>query len=269
MAIVMINNEAAEAAQARISVGDIVTGTRFDGSRFELQCTAKGAYYLQLKGATSGMSIPISLTDAYQEELENMARMQMPAGQLGQAPKRGRPKGATTNAAPVEHPVQTQPQAQQPAQQPAQMPTIGDRLKGGEFDNFPAVQPSGIDYSKLGQQQPIAANYVALVEPSPTAITIHKAEGDPEWPRSAIDDIVNDFREKLTILVDGLEQEAEDDARDNVELPPAKKTCADCFNVDLDKNICGKFQCAVPITVIVDAKTKCPDYTDIDSEIPF
>lgn len=273
----MIDPDITAEALLCVSIGDVITGTLHDGTRFSGKCNAIMPYALSVKTETGGMSVPISLTDVY-KEIE-MARVPMPTGQLAAKPTRGRPRKDATaggNAAPVEQPGM----ALQPPQPRPQALYTGPLPVAP-----PPVMPSGIDYSKLippapqqqeawavvsGQPLPGENGIAPYAEvqthagQAPKEMTIHQAEGDPDWKRAAVEDAINELRQNMMALIDSIEEDG-DAQEPEPAMPEIKYTCVDCMHFDEAANMCGMFRTVPPFAVIVEPVGKCTSF-DV---IPF
>lgn len=212
-----------------------------------------GTYGLCVQGPTNKLTIPVEMTVLYRKEIEQMARS--PAIP-GEAPRKvGRP--ARGPQAPVEHP--RAPNTWLPPGSGG-VPTLAQEVANAEATFIPP-----------GSQNPPATTTIGrLVERAAEAkrreeaheVPVQLAEGEIDWIESAMDEMIDDFRTKLSALINGLTPE-----QPEVAIMPRSVTCFDCEHVDMDgTGSCGKFKMVPPMGVIVDPKAQCPDFT---LSIPF
>lgn len=243
----MINIEIAKDIMQQLTIGQNVKYI-IDGITYDRPLVEKLTYGFVVQGPTNKLTLPVELTAAYQEELEQMGRSPLPPDTTTR--RRGRPSKGE-NVAPVNMPMP-----------PAYLPP-GSGYTG-------PVQQSPSQFPQASQEQPqrpqtTLAQDVARAETA--VIPIQAAEGSDDWATEAMDEAISIFRDTVSTIVENLQKQI-DDTPTAVAAEPHLKTCYDCVNVDMENNICGLFKVAPPMKVQCDAKTNCDKFFDCE-EIPF
>ena len=238
----MIDVELARDIMEQLTIGENVKYI-MDGITYNRPLVEKLTYGFTVQGPTNKLTLPVELTAAYQEELEQMARSPLPPDTSTK--RRGRPpKGE--NVAPVSMP---QPPAYLP---PGSTYTGPVQAYAGQFTEQPQ------------RQETTLAQDVAKAETAQTVVPIQAAEGNEDWAIEAFDEALGTFRDTMANIIENLQAKQDDTPVANGHL----KTCYDCVNVDMDNNICGLYKIAPPMKVQCDAKTNCTDFVDCEA-IPY
>lgn len=246
----MIDIDAARTAMEQLHVGETIEYT-IEGIAYNRLLLDKSAYGITVQGPTNKLTLPVELTAAYQEELEQMARSPLPPA----APaRRGRPpKGE--NVAPVTMPS---PPAYLP---PGSGYTGPVQQSPGQFQQAAPDQPQ--------RPQTTMAQDVARAKAA-NIVPIEAAEGNENWAIDAFDEALGGLRDAIGTIIANLQDQVNDKPQP-IEIAyhePHLKTCYDCVNVDMDNNICGMFKVAPPMNVQCDAKTNCQSFVDCET-IPY
>lgn len=268
--LVMIDIEAAQAAMARISVGDVID-VILDGVTRSLKVVDLTSYSVTLQGPTNRIGVPIEATQFYKDEIT----MRVPATTSDKPKKAGRPPKGT----PPEHPKQQQPADDTPpggwlapSDHTPASPGVGSFQM--EQPPTPPVTAPMQPVQQPVQQAPAVVAPVKATQPAtpPRQVTIQEAEGDPNWIETALDEGLDVVRELFSTLIEGVKRQSA-----TGELPATTKapmdrayppTCWNCVYVNKTVGNCSKFG-TVPMHVIVDPKAHCEAFINDDEDIPF
>ena len=108
----------------------------------------------------------------------------------------------------------------------------------------------------------------------PRTLTIEQAEGNPNWIDDGIDKALAMLRTEIfNVLAAALDEDAEEE-NEIVAMPTkASATCFDCAHIDKaamnGHGMCAKFNMVPPMFVIVKPEGNCPEFLNLDDEIPY
>lgn len=235
----MIDIALAEEVMSHTRVGDMVD-VWLDDVMHTREVLDTTEYSVTLQGPTNKLTVPIEFLDAYRKQ-ERTEQVRMPLPQKGAT--RGRPV-KRENVAPVEPP--SLPGADSPP---------GGWLPPGTLETPPAAtvgQSATISFIPVEPSGQVnTAEHDDTFDPAAWAQeTINQASADFIAAVAAVPDMI---RERLTVFQ---------------AVEPAKSTCLDCAHSNISKGWCDKFQMFPPMFVVLDAKTKCADFTAED-DVPF
>jgi hypothetical protein len=238
----MINREAADAAMARISVGDTVTATFNEKRVAYLVLSKRSEYYgLICQSPTNRVSLGIACTDIYKQEVEAM-RLPNPVAQTVSTPApRGRPPSKKKT---------------EPAE-PATVPHSGFSPPGSSW-----VPPDAVE---VQSPAPAPAGNVVSMTAKPAPAPIEKAEGNSDWIIDSLDSAISAFKNEMLVILQALDEGAPDGDNQPVSAPvPAVRTCGACMYVDLDapEMSCTKFNSTPPLRFILEAEKACVAFAD-------
>lgn len=263
----IVNQEAADKAWDRISIGDVITAT-FNGKRVSYKVLEKPEdrqpYSLYCQSPTNKVCMGIACTDIYQEELAMRIAADPNAAPRG----RGRPPGSSNKPKQVEQ--QAVPQAQQKSPFPAAQPQAEPSQS---FTLYPRPADPSQPFSdgSMWQEVPGTGGMGRLVLPPEAQdaylmgtthrAPIEQAEGNANWLQDSIDTAFADFKDAMTEIIEAIQDSGDAQEPEKVE----RFTCADCMFVDIDAGTCTKFNCIPPIFVVVNPAEKCSEF----DRIPF
>ena len=285
----MIDNAIASETLAALSVGEQVEYDHPDGGTFSYPILKIDTYAVVVQLDEYKRIIPVSWLHRYKE----IEAMKMPQNMIppspGEARRRGRPTN-TERAAQAEAakappapagsgvaPGSVQPATALPGQvgEPIRMampfPGATPRPDPDGQVFGPGMPPPGT----VAHSVPVDVVQSELTAPAePRHLVIEQAEGNSNWIDDSVEKAIANFREDIyNIMHSAINEPEQEGIPTAAAVQPRVPTCFDCGHIDKMGNgghgICAKFNMVPPMFVVVAPNGKCPEFFDIESDIPF